>query len=454
MNSHADAGDVEMDATTRKASGHRFGASTTTHGLRLAYVVNQYPKVSHTFIRREILALEQLGYQIERYSIRRTAESLDDRADQIEQERTHVVLDDGWAGLGKAMLGLAVTRPRRLWRAAKLATKLGARSDRGLLRHFVYLAEGGWLARRLSRTGCQHVHAHFGTNSATVAMLCHELGGPPFSFTVHGPEEFDKPEFLGLRDKIARSAFVIAISSFGKSQLFRQADAAAWPKIHVVRCGVDADFFDAPRTPVPAAPRLVCVGRLCEQKGQLLLIEAAARLKRDGVAFELVLVGDGEMRATIEEAARRHQLEDRLRITGWAKGERVRREIAGARALVLPSFAEGLPVVLMEAFALGRPVISTYVAGIPELVQPGRSGWLVPAGSVDALAAAMREALTMDPAALDRMAKVGETQVRELHDIRTSAQQLASMLEKPRAEGGRPHPPPSTENGRPNPLAS
>jgi glycosyltransferase involved in cell wall biosynthesis len=127
---------------------------------------------------------------------------------------------------------------------------------------------------------------------------------------------------------------------------------------------------------------------------------------------------------------RRHGLEDRIRITGWAKGERVRQEIAAARALVLPSFAEGLPVVLMEAFALGRPVISTYVAGIPELVQPGRSGWLVPAGSVDALAAAMREALTLDPAVLDRMAKEGEAQVRELHDIRTSAGQLASLLEE------------------------
>jgi colanic acid/amylovoran biosynthesis glycosyltransferase len=403
---------------------------------RLAYVVNQYPKVSHTFIRREILALEELGYQVERYSIRRTSESLDDRADQVEQERTHVVLDEGWKGIGKAMLGHAVTRPGRLWRAAKMAVQLGKRSDRGLLRHFIYLAEGGLLAERLSRLGCQHLHAHFGTNSATVAMLCHELGGPPFSFTVHGPEEFDKPEFLGLRDKIAHSAFVVAISSFGKSQLYRQSEAREWSKIHVVRCGVDADFFDAPRTAVPAAPRLVCVGRLCEQKGQLLLIEAAARLKAGGLAFELVLVGDGEMRQMIEEAIRRHGLEAEVRITGWAKGERVRQEIAAARALVLPSFAEGLPVVLMEAYALGRPVLSTYVAGIPELVQPGRSGWLVPAGSIDALADAMREVLTADPATLDRMAKEGEAMVRELHDVRRSARELSSLLEQTGGAGG------------------
>jgi glycosyltransferase involved in cell wall biosynthesis len=131
----------------------------------------------------------------------------------------------------------------------------------------------------------------------------------------------------------------------------------------------------------------------------------------------------------IEEAIARYGLQGNVRITGWAKGEKVRQEIAAARALVLPSFAEGLPVVLMEAFALGRPVISTYVAGIPELVVGGRSGWLVPAGSVDALASAMREALTADPAALEQMAREGESEARKLHDVRTSAHQLASLLD-------------------------
>jgi glycosyltransferase involved in cell wall biosynthesis len=400
-----------------------------SHPMRLAYLINQYPKVSHTFVRREIVALERLGHQIERFSIRRTSESLADEADQVEQQRTHVVLDDGWQGLGTSLLKLAISRPRRVWRAAKLAVSVGRRSDRGLFRHFAYLAEAGALAERLDREGCRHLHAHFGTNSATVAMLCHELGGPPFSFTVHGPEEFDKPEFLGLAEKIARAAFVVAISSFGKSQLYRQAPARDWSKIHVVRCGLDADFFDAPRTKVPAAPRLVCVGRLCEQKGQLLLVEAAAQLAEAGIAFELVLVGDGELRAAIEAAIERHQLQNRVRITGWADGAKVRAEITAARALVLPSFAEGLPVVLMEAFALRRPVISTYVAGIPELVLPGRSGWLVPAGSIPALAEAMREVLSMDPEELDRMAKEGETQVRNLHDVRTSAKELSSLLE-------------------------
>jgi colanic acid/amylovoran biosynthesis glycosyltransferase len=393
--------------------------------MKLAYLVNQYPKVSHTFIRREIAAIESLGLEVDRFSLRGTKEPLGDEADESERRRTRALLDAGVTGLARAGLWMGLRRPRRLLRAARLAYAVGRRSDRGLLRHAVYLAEACTLASWIERSGCEHVHAHFGTNSTTVAMLCHELGGPPFSFTVHGPEEFDKPDLIALREKIERCAFALAVSHYGLSQLYRRARFGDWRKLHVVRCGVDASFFDWPKSPVPEAPRLVSVGRLCAQKGQLLLVEAAAELARRGVWFELVLVGDGELRGDIENAIGHHGLGDRIRITGWADGERVKKEIIAARALVLPSFAEGLPVVLMEAFALGRPVISTFIAGIPELVIPGRSGWLVPAGSVDALACAMREALAARTHDLDRMAAEGERRVRELHDVRTSALALS-----------------------------
>jgi glycosyltransferase involved in cell wall biosynthesis len=396
--------------------------------MKLAYLVNQYPKVSHTFIRREIAAIESLGLEVDRFTLRGTKEPLGDEADEAERRRTRALLDAGAAGLTRAGLWMGVRRPRRLFKAAQLAYRVGRRSDRGLLRHAVYLAEACALASLVERSGCEHVHAHFGTNSATVAMLCHELGGPPFSFTVHGPEEFDKPDLIALREKIERCSFALAVSSYGLSQLYRRARFRDWRKLHVVRCGVDASFFDSPRSPVPETPRLVSVGRLSSQKGQLLLVEAAAELARRGVWFELVLVGDGELRDDVETAIAHHGLGDRIRITGWADGERVRKEILDARALVLPSFAEGLPVVLMEAFALGRPVISTFVAGIPELVVPGRSGWLVPAGSVTALAGAMREALTARAQDLDRMAAEGERRVRDLHDVRTSALALTARV--------------------------
>jgi glycosyltransferase involved in cell wall biosynthesis len=260
-------------------------------------------------------------------------------------------------------------------------------------------------------------------------MLCAELGGPPFSFTVHGPEEFDKSLMIALSEKVHRAKFVIAISSFGRSQLFRLTSHEDWKKIEVVHCGVDEPFPNdpAPRT-LPRTARLVCVGRLCEQKGQLLLLEAAAQLAREGEQFELVLVGDGEMREELAQFIEKQDLSDRVRITGWMDGAGVRREIRGARALILPSFAEGLPVAIIEALALERPVLSTFVAGIPELVEPGDNGWLVPAGSVAELADAMRAVVRSSPSKIREMGARGKARVRAEFDIQKSARSLAALM--------------------------
>jgi colanic acid/amylovoran biosynthesis glycosyltransferase len=256
-------------------------------------------------------------------------------------------------------------------------------------------------------------------------MLCHALGGPGYSFTVHGPEEFDKPVALHLREKIEHSRFVVAISSFGRSQLYRWVDRAHWPKIEVVHCGLERAFHEVASVPVPAERRLVCVGRLCEQKGQLLLIEAAHLLSERGQQFELVLAGDGEMRPAIEAAIVLYALGDKVRITGWISSDQVRAELLAARALVLPSFAEGLPVVIMEAMALRRPVLTSYVAGIPELVEDGRNGWLFPAGSVEELAAVMANCLSMDLDQLQAMGNAARERVLQRHDIDTEVAKLA-----------------------------
>ncbi|MGL5063287.1 MAG: glycosyltransferase, partial [Microcoleus sp.] len=277
-----------------------------------------------------------------------------------------------------------------------------------------------------------HVHAHFGTNSTTVAMLCRVLGGPTYSFTVHGPEEFDKATILSLAEKIKRSTFVAAVSSFGKSQLFRWCDRAFWSKIHVIHCGVDADFLVHPHVPIPAAPRLVCVGRLSEQKGHLLLLEAASKLAATGFDFKLIFVGDGPLRSEIEQQISQLKLQNHIEITGWASGEEVQQQLLASRAMVLPSFAEGLPVVIMEALALNRPVISTYVAGIPELVEPGVCGWLVPPGSAELLAAAMRSALESPLEKLEEMGKAGAERVSQQHNAALEAKKLVTLFQESR----------------------
>jgi colanic acid/amylovoran biosynthesis glycosyltransferase len=162
----------------------------------------------------------------------------------------------------------------------------------------------------------------------------------------------------------------------------------------------------------------------------MLLLDAAAHLAAEGVPLEILLVGDGPLRGEIEDRINRAGLKGRVRVTGWLGATQVRDAIIASRALVLSSFAEGLPIVLMEALAVGRPVIATYIAGIPELVEPGVSGWLVPAGSVDALAGAMRDALQAAPAQLERMGRAGAAQVARQHDAGNEARKLTELFRR------------------------
>jgi colanic acid/amylovoran biosynthesis glycosyltransferase len=398
--------------------------------MAIAYLVNQHPKFSQSFIRREILALESLGTPIKRFSVRSGESLIVDDADREEFNKTSVILGVGGIGLAKAVLSSIARRPKKFGEALKLSIRTGLKSDRGLLLNLIYLAEAAVLCQWLKRDKIQHLHVHFGTNSTAVAMLCHALGGPTYSFTVHGPEEFDRLVGLSLTEKIHRAAFVVAISSFGRSQLYRWCDHHHWPKIRVVHCGVDRDFLERPITPIPKAANLVCVGRLCEQKGQLLLIQAARQLVDEGFNFRLTLVGDGEMRSVLETLIVQWHLENHVVITGVATTEQVQKHLQESRALVLPSFGEGLPVAIMEALALGRPVVSTYIAGIPELICPGINGWLVPAGDIDALTQALKEVISTSVEALEQMGKIGAEAVAQNHDVLKEAQYLSQLFQQ------------------------
>lgn len=388
------------------------------------------PKVSHSFIRREILALERQGVEVERIALHGWKDLVVDAQDVSEQTRTFYVLRQGVRGLAGAMLGRAVQTPAAFMRALTQAWRMGRGSDRPFIYHLAYLAEACRVLVYLRDRPVRHIHAHFGTNSAEVVLLARTLGGPPYSFTAHGPEEFDRPAALHLREKIENAAFVVAISSYGRSQLYRWVGHEHWPRIQVVHCGLDKGFYDgADSVPLPDCPRLVCVGRLCEQKGQLILLEAARQLRDRGARFELVLAGDGEMRPEVERLIARYALQGQVRITGWISSQQVRQELQAARAMVLPSFAEGLPVVIMEAMALERPVVSTTVAGIPELVRQGIDGWLVAPGDVDSLTDALVQVLDADITRLRDMGHHGRRRVNVRHDIDVEAAKLRALLQ-------------------------
>jgi colanic acid/amylovoran biosynthesis glycosyltransferase len=396
--------------------------------MRIAYLVNQYPKVSHSFIRREIVALEGLGASVLRVAARGWDGPLVDPADEVERGKTQYLLRHGGAGLVASTLRAFVSSPLRFTRALRRAARMARMSPRPLPVHLVYLAQACRLRDLARRHGIGHVHAHFGTNSAEVALLCAELGGPRFSFTVHGPEEFDMPGGLHLGEKVQRASFVAAVSSFGRSQVYRWIPHAHWPKVQVVHCGVDEGFGDGAHPIEPGSRMLVCVGRLCEQKGQMLLLSAAREMAARGVDFELVLAGDGEMRPDLERLIDRYGLREHVRITGWVTGDEVRSLLLQSRGLVLPSFAEGLPVVIMEAMALSRPVITTQIAGIPELVRHGEEGWLVPAGDCRALVRACTEALEADAARLDFMGRKGRERVLLRHSASGGARRLMELF--------------------------
>jgi glycosyltransferase involved in cell wall biosynthesis len=260
-------------------------------------------------------------------------------------------------------------------------------------------------------------------------MLAWRLSGIPYSFTAHGPDEFERATLLALDVKLQHAAFAVCVSYYGRSQLMRWSPPDQWRKIVLIHCGLDTNFFEENFTRVPETGRLVCVARLEEQKAHLALVAAARRLHEAGIDFEILLIGDGSMRPQIEEAVRKADLKRRITITGWISGERVKAEIAAARALILPSFAENLPVVIMEAMASARPVIATYIAGIPELVIPGQTGWLVPASDEVALAVAMREVLAASVETLNDMGLRGRARVIESHDIRKETAALKRLFE-------------------------
>ncbi|TXT24876.1 MAG: putative glycosyltransferase [Gallionellaceae bacterium] len=393
---------------------------------RIAYIINQYPKVSHTFIRREILALEHQGFEILRIAHRGWDAELADDEDKQERIKTRYILQDGFLAVLWAVVRTALTTPGRFLSAFALAAKLsGKRGERALPYHLAYLAEACRILPWLKSFGATHLHAHFGTNSTEVALLAHVLGGPPYSFTFHSEQE---SLFDGIGEKVSHAAFVVAISSFSRGQIYNLVNPAHWPKVKVVHCGLEPAFFSCTPVPVPIEPLFICVGRLSAKKAHTLLIEAAHELAYKGIEFKLVLAGDGEIRAELEELIARYGLTKQIRITGWISSEQVREEMLAARALVLPSFSEGLPVVIMEAMSLRRPVLATYVAGIPELVLSGENGWLFPAGSVDSIANAIEECLSAPLDELQRMGDAGYLRVMERHSIDTEAAKLAALF--------------------------
>ncbi len=395
--------------------------------MQIAYLVNRYPTVSHTFIRREILGIEAQGHRVHRYSIRAAPDALPDAADRAERQQTAVVLGQALPVLLIAAASLALRSPDRMWRAWRTSRPMTPRTPRGFLARFAYLIEACWLAAAMRRAGVEHLHAHFGTNPAAVARLVHLLSGIPYSFTAHGPDEFDEPQQIDLAGKIADARFVVAISDYGRSQLCRWAATDHWSRIVVVRCGVDLASIAADAGTRERDLDFCGVARLAPQKGLPILVAAVDLLRQTGTDVRVSIIGEGPLRPTLEREIASRRLGDHITLLGSQDGAAVIDLLGSARAMLLPSFAEGLPVVIMESFAVGTPVIATAIAGIPELVD-ARCGWVIAPGSVEALAAAMRAALATDAEARRAMGAEGRRRVARDHDAGANARLLLTHI--------------------------
>ena len=395
----------------------------------VAYLTGVYPKVSHTFILREVAALRRLGLDVLPCSVRRPPPD-EVRGPEAEAEmvRTFLLLDAARnpLRLTGAHLRLLARAPGRWFAALRLAWKTRPAGLRAGLWQMFYFAEAGVLARHLQDRGAAHVHNHLGDSSGTVAMLSAAMLDIPFSFTAHGPDLFFEPVHWRLDEKTARARFVACISHFCRSQIMLFSDPAHWHKLAVVRCGVEpARYGQTPRTQF--GQHVLFVGRLAAVKGVPLLLEAFARLREPHGDARLTLVGDGPERATLEARAADLGLDEAVQFTGYRTQDEVAALLAGADMLVLPSFAEGLPVVLMEALASRIPVIATPVAGVSELVRDGETGLLVPPGDIDSLTAAL-DRLLGDPELCRRLGEAGRAVVLEQHDVAREAEKLLKLF--------------------------
>ncbi len=391
----------------------------------IAYLVSCYPAISHTFILREIHRLRALGHTIFTASINqpdRPADAMEGYERQEAQD-TFFVKAQGWLGALGAMLYWLGRTPIKLASTLRLGLRLG-KGGRWLY-GLAYTVEAALVARWMQQRGLTRLHIHFGNAGATVGVLVKHLTHCHLSYTIHGPDEFDDVPGQHLPLKMRHANDVVCISQYAKGQLMRISQPEHWAKLQVCRLGVDPlQFSYAQRDAGACAVKLLCVGRLSSAKAQILLVYACARLRDEGLDFSLTLVGEGPDRARIQQAIVQHELGDCIHLTGALNQAAVRVHFEHADIFVLPSLAEGIPVVLMEAMSSGVPCISTPVNGIPELIQHERTGLLATPGDVDSLADQLRR-LIQQPALRQSLAQAAHAKVLADFDFNRNVSQLS-----------------------------
>ncbi len=404
--------------------------------MKTAYLTFSHPALSQTFVVDEVRGLREMGLEVETWGIRpATPETLRTDVYREEAAATRTLRPLPWGATVRAHLRALRTAPIGYVRTGVRIARDRPPGSRALRLALSAFVAGIRMWDELDRRGIRHLHVHFAGSPTNVAVVVTDFGNHArrggtawtWSVSVHGPSDFMDLTTVRLRERVRKALFVVAISDFGRSQVLALLPSESWDKVRVVRCGIDTERFAA-REPVEADGelRILYVGRLVAVKGQPVLLEALAGLGRRGVEARLTLVGEGPERASLERLAESLGVSDRVTFTGALSHDRVHEEYARANAFCLPSFAEGVPVVLMEAMAIGLPVVTTRIAGIPELVEDGVGGLLVRPGRADELEEALAR-ISEDPELRTRLGEGGRAKVERDYSVAATAAQLAEL---------------------------
>jgi colanic acid/amylovoran biosynthesis glycosyltransferase len=398
--------------------------------IRIAYLVSRYPAISHTFILREICALRNLGFEIHVASVNHVDRPVPHltETERAEMSNTFYIKHAGILGALTAHLQTIFTHPLRYFAGLWFAIRLGGVNLKKILYSFFYFVEAVMVGQWMKKNQINHLHVHFGMAAATVGMITSRIFPVEFSLTIHGPDEFYDVYQNHLPQKIVYAKFICCISHFARSQLMMLSSPSYWNKFEISPLGVDPQVFAqaVSYVPQPHIFQILCVGRLVPVKGQFVLLQAMEHLIEQGRKLHINFVGDGPDRKYLENRVRKDNLQAHVSFAGAVNQDRILHFYHQADAFVLASFAEGVPVVLMEAMAMQIPCVTTQITGIPELIRPGE-GLLVAPSDVDGLTKAIAK-LMDDPALGREIGIAARDSVMERYNLQVNTQRLANIF--------------------------
>ncbi|MDY6866960.1 MAG: glycosyltransferase [Chloroflexota bacterium] len=405
----------------------------TSKSTPIGYITQQFPSLTTTFIYREVLALRKVGFNINTFAIWKP------NVDKLSDESKHLVDSSFYVfpmsrtKFLMAHLYFLMTHPIKYISTFFFLLTRPGESIANKKRTFFHFFEAIYLALDAKRENIRHIHAHFTVNAATIAFIIARMLDISFSMTVHNNIFTDR---VILKEKVKAAKFMIVISEFSRDfllNLFPKENLDS--KFHIVHCGVSPDDFQPAAHKTPnQRPLIFSVSQLAERKGYPVLLEACKILAERGCDFDCMIAGDGPERAILERLREEYQLQDRVQLLGIVFQEQLVDYLNQTDIFVLPCVTaangdmDGVPVALMEAMAMELPVISTYVSGIPELIEDGQSGLLVEERDAVALADAIQRLLE-DQKLRQDLGKGGRCKVSQEYNIFDNAAQLASLFE-------------------------